>query len=131
MYLQNIIKYLLELFTYKGRIGRWRLALNCLGSFIGMYLIFYIILMALVVIWREASVPMAKNENFMLFIELMHIIWAWAVIFSLIKRAHDLGYPGPALLLLAIPFLGIVVLLIILFKKGTTGPNQYGEDPLK
>ena len=126
----GVIRFLKELCAYKGKIGRWRLALNCLGSFIGMYLIFFIIAMVLVMIYRESAVPLINGEEFTLFIELMHILWAFLVVFSLIKRTHDLGYPGPVLLLLIIPFLDILVLLVILFKKGTTGPNNYGEDPL-
>ena len=128
--MKNFMTFIKELFAYSGRIGRWRLALNCLGSFIGMYLIFFFAAMVMVAIWREAAVPMINGEDFMLFIELMHILWALLVVFSLIKRAHDLGYPGPASLLLVIPFLDIIVLLIILFKKGTEGPNLFGEGPL-
>jgi uncharacterized membrane protein YhaH (DUF805 family) len=52
---------------------------------------------------------------------------AWPI---LVKRLHDLNWPGLAGLLFFIPFIGLILGLILLFKKGTQGPNQYGADPL-
>ncbi|MCK4539114.1 MAG: DUF805 domain-containing protein, partial [Candidatus Krumholzibacteria bacterium] len=61
----------------------------------------------------------------------------WMVVGSVIasifivKRFHDLDRPGVHYWLLLIPLYNIYVALILLFQKGTTGPNKYGEDPLK
>ena len=49
-----------------------------------------------------------------------------------VRRFHDINKSGWWLLLQFIPILGLIALLYYLgFKKGTEGPNQYGEDPLQ
>lgn len=48
-----------------------------------------------------------------------------------IKRLHDLCRPGSHVLLMFVPLLGLYLSLVLLFKKGTTGPNRYGDDPIK
>ncbi|WP_432664158.1 DUF805 domain-containing protein [Wukongibacter baidiensis] len=57
------------------------------------------------------------------------------VIFALqlcvtIQRLHDIERPGIHYLFLLIPLYNIYFALVLLFKKGTDGPNEYGEDPL-
>lgn len=48
-----------------------------------------------------------------------------------IKRCHDLDKTGWFVLLLAVPLLNAVVLLYLLFARGTYGDNAYGPDPLQ
>ena len=50
--------------------------------------------------------------------------------FQVVKRLHDLDRPGTHYWLLLIPIYNIYFGLLILFKKGTEGDNQYGPDPL-
>jgi uncharacterized membrane protein YhaH (DUF805 family) len=50
--------------------------------------------------------------------------------FQVVKRLHDLGRPGYHYWLLVIPFYNIYFSLVLLFKKGTKGQNEYGPDPL-
>lgn len=45
------------------------------------------------------------------------------------KRCHDLGLPGSFLLLLAVPFAGIIWLLALMIIPGNRGPNLYGPPP--
>lgn len=47
-----------------------------------------------------------------------------------IRRWHDLNKTGWLTLLNLIPYVNFAVGLYLLFAKGTTGPNQYGPDPL-
>ena len=67
---------------------------------------------------------------------LVLVFYYWAII---VRRFHDLGYPGwlllPLLLIVALvpEFRTILTLFsgfILLFIKGTDGPNKYGPDPL-
>jgi len=44
---------------------------------------------------------------------------------------HDLGKPGWHYWLMYIPLYNVYLSLVLLFTKGATGPNQYGEDPCK
>lgn len=73
--------------------------------------------------------------------------WAyWRVIMAYVKRLHDLGWSGWLSLLMVfsnapellhnetLTLVGLIFLLIfsliLLFKRGTKGPNAYGQDPL-
>ena len=47
-----------------------------------------------------------------------------------IQRLHDLDRPGSHWFLLLIPFYNLYLGLLLYFKKGTVGPNRFGEDPL-
>ena len=49
---------------------------------------------------------------------------------QIVKRLHDLDRPGTHFWLMLIPFYNVYLGWVLLFKKGTTGPNQYGNDPL-
>ena len=53
-----------------------------------------------------------------------------AVVAVTIKRLHDLDRPGWHWWLLGVPLYNIYLGLILVFKRGTTGPNQFGPDPL-
>jgi len=50
--------------------------------------------------------------------------------FQVVKRLHDLDRPGTHYWLSLIPIYNIYFGLLLLFKKGTEGENQYGPDPL-
>jgi uncharacterized membrane protein YhaH (DUF805 family) len=57
----------------------------------------------------------------------------WWIAFSLaVKRLHDRGQSVWWLAIVAIPLLGPLWLIFILvFRKGSSGENQYGPDPLE
>ena len=54
----------------------------------------------------------------------------WAGICITVKRFHDLGRPGWHWLFLLIPLVNIYFGFLLLFQKGTDGPNEFGADPL-
>jgi TPR repeat protein/uncharacterized membrane protein YhaH (DUF805 family) len=58
------------------------------------------------------------------------ILASCAAFFPAVKRLHDINRPGGWLLLMFIPGLNLVLGIVLLFKKGTVGANQYGDDPL-
>ena len=61
------------------------------------------------------------------------IVLILAIIVSIcvtVQRLHDIDRPGIHFFLLLIPFYNIYLGLVLLFKKGTNGPNLYGDDPL-
>lgn len=56
-----------------------------------------------------------------------------AIIFSLmiaVQRIHDIDKSGWWWLILLVPIVGFIFALILLFKRGTTGDNRFGPDPL-
>lgn len=59
-------------------------------------------------------------------------IWLTAlinVLFLKIRRLNDLNWSGFVLTLLIVPPIGVILLLVLLFKPGTAGANNYGEAP--
>ena len=71
--------------------------------------------------------------NPLILVPVLGVILAgtWAAIAITVKRLHDLGRPGWHFLLLGIPIYNLWLGLVLLFKRGTWGPNQYGPDPLQ
>ncbi len=49
--------------------------------------------------------------------------------FLVVRRLHDLEKPGAHYFLMWVPLYNIYMGLVLLFVKGSTGQNQYGEDP--
>lgn len=47
-----------------------------------------------------------------------------------VRRLHDIGRSAWSLLFCLIPFIGGIILLVMLAKEGTHGDNSYGPDPL-
>ncbi|MDA8613148.1 DUF805 domain-containing protein [Candidatus Pelagibacter bacterium] len=48
-----------------------------------------------------------------------------------VRRLHDIDKSGWFVLISAIPFIGWIILAIMLIGKGTSGKNRFGEYPLK
>ncbi len=46
-----------------------------------------------------------------------------------VRRLHDTDRSGWWMLIGLIPLIGAIVLLVFFVGQGTTGPNQFGEDP--
>lgn len=55
----------------------------------------------------------------------------WAGTAITVKRLHDLGRSGWDWFLLLVPLYNVYLGCILLFKKGTDGPNAFGPDPLR
>lgn len=47
-----------------------------------------------------------------------------------VRRFHDQDKSGWFVLLNFIPFIGGLIVLVMMCMEGTPGPNQYGPDPL-
>lgn len=48
-----------------------------------------------------------------------------------IRRLHDVGRCGLWVLFAFIPLLNLIFFLYLICKRGDTGPNDYGPDPLQ
>ena len=48
-----------------------------------------------------------------------------------VRRLHDTNRSGWWVLITLIPYIGGIILLILLCLKGTEGDNRFGEDPLE
>ena len=109
-----------ELFSASGRANRawyfWHVVLDDFA------ILTAVILMAVlgVVVGPLAAIPM------------LGVVAAggWAGVAITMKRLHDIERPSWHFLLMMVPIYNVYLGLLLLFKQGTIGPNQYGPDPL-
>jgi len=92
-------------------------------------------LFILIVIFRIYYIDQFRGIDKSTFVVMLNIITAlflflWILqYFPLsIRRLHDLNASGWYVLLTFVPF-GQLLILWLMFKKGTTGPNKYGPPP--
>ncbi len=103
-----------------GRIGRlrfliWSVALAVVATG-GIYLISSVLIPNFIVAGLVAS--------------LFYIVVFIFTIFITFRRFHDLGKSGLYVLAMLVPVFNVYLLLGLLLRSGTAGPNQYGDDPL-
>jgi uncharacterized membrane protein YhaH (DUF805 family) len=104
-------------FNFKGRVNRAKYFLYLLAtSFIG----------------GISDIVLNNTDNITIIIVLafFNIVLLVKYICVTIQRFHDIERPGTHFWLLLIPFYNIYIELVLLFKKGTEGPNKFGDDPL-
>lgn len=61
---------------------------------------------------------------------LYTVLAIYPSITMMIQRAHDIDKSGHFIWLCLIPIVGLIPSLMLLFQKGTTGSNPYGEEPV-
>ena len=76
-----------------------------------------------------SAVRVGETLKLMLGIATFSLV-AMTLTFAYIKRLHDIDTTGWAALFQIVPFANVVMLVVMCCKKGTGGPNSYGEDPL-
>lgn len=66
---------------------------------------------------------------------LLYLLWAIVVFLPglsvTIRRLHDIDKSGWWILVGLIPLIGSIIILIWLVRRGSDGPNRFGEDPLQ
>jgi uncharacterized membrane protein YhaH (DUF805 family) len=118
------------LFTTEGRIGRKSYILSALGSSIAGILLI-IILGAILGTDSLVFILLAALIYLVLFYaSICLLVLFYASICLLIKRLHDRNRSGFFAILSFVPFVNIWIAIETIFIKGTTGTNEYGEDPL-
>ena len=48
-----------------------------------------------------------------------------------VRRTHDIGKSGWWMFLIVVPLVNIIWGVVLIFKKGDNGMNEYGADPLE
>lgn len=110
-------------FSYHGRLNRKRYILRVL---------LVSVLMGLINGVMGAMVESDSTALHVLSLLLLFVVLAGGVssIMLAIRRWHDLGKSGWYTLLALIPLVNFFVTIYLWVKKGTEGPNAYGDDPL-
>lgn len=49
---------------------------------------------------------------------------------AIVSRFHDIGWPGWAVLIMAVPLVDLVALLFLILVPGHKQANVYGEPPI-
>jgi uncharacterized membrane protein YhaH (DUF805 family) len=109
-----------DLFTFSGRRNR--------KSYVFYILIVIVISIsaAFVITLLAAILPvLAVIAGLLVFLPIMVSSWAVGG-----QRCRDFGWTGWAVLLTAVPYIGIVAAIAFMVVPGTIGTNRYGRDLL-
>ena len=112
---------LIELFSFDGRVNR--------GWYFLHILLDDLVVLGLIIVLLTVSGILGTP---LLFLPIVGVILGgvWAAIAVTIKRLHDLDRSGSHWWLLMVPLYNIYLGLVLLFGRGTMGPNRFGPDPL-
>lgn len=142
----------MKFFSFKGRASRSDIIIVYLFRTMVTFFIYSCSYGLLLVIVHNAYKEQHANVPIMLIslltfvcLKLELVIQAALILQVTIRRLHDINLSGWWVLLCAVLFyvlfyieqfyivsiLGAIFLLILVFKKGTKGPNRFGDDPLK
>lgn len=123
------MRAVLDLYSFKGRLGRLDFALTGIALFTGTYFATFL----LIVLSGAGDEPMAGVTGLSrgLVASLAAVLLCNAVIVALaaaVKRCHDRDRSGWMLLFVMPPLLGQLWLVLSLITgPGTPGPNRYGR----
>lgn len=120
-----------QLFSFEGRVSRSKFWLVFLLSiFVSFVVVLFSILAIPALIFMGTFSPTVASIISILLYVLMIPMW-WISIATNVRRFHDRNKSGWWILISLIPVIGALWILIECgFLKGTTGANNFGEDPL-
>jgi len=119
------------LFSFSGRINRAKFWLVALGMWVVMMVIFAVVLAPVFTAADPQAAMGSIGAVTGIILLLVYIVALWIGLATQVKRWHDRNKSGWWVLIALVPLVGPFWFLIECgFLKGTTGPNQYGPDPL-
>lgn len=121
----------------------WGYVLNCLRRYAdgkgrarraeyGWFLVFSVVALVLGAMLDVETFgfnPYSGELNAAIFTALVVLGLVCPSVAAASRRAHDFGQSGWLAALTAIPYLGFIPALVLVFVPGNAGPNQYGPDP--
>lgn len=120
-----------QLFSFEGRVSRSKYWLVFLLSlFVSFAVVLFTILAMPALIFMGTFSPTVASVTSILLYVLMIPMWIISIA-TTVKRFHDRNKSGWWILISLVPIIGALWILIECgFLKGTTGANNFGEDPL-
>ena len=110
-----------NLFSFKGRASRREYIIRTI-----LLPLFFIII--------DLNLRYLDNTKswFFLITACLFLIVIWILMLQYfplaVRRLHDLNLSGFCVIVSFVPF-GLLLMLLLIFKKGTDGVNDYGEPP--
>ena len=119
-------------FSLRGRLNRKPFILRSLAVVFGAVALAFVLFYVFGGSLRPGQEYLHKDLLWLhVFLHSMLIILAIIIGFSLgVRRCHDLDKSGWWLLLGLVPYICVFWELYLLCKRGTIGPNRYGDDPI-
>lgn len=111
----SIIK---QLFSFKGRMRRLHYFL-CIIAFYALIFLSVVFMIEL----SKDSIILGLLGGVIMFFSV------WFIFAARVKRCHDRGNSGWWLLYTAIPYIGVLFSITLLFGKGDDEENEYGLNP--
>lgn len=124
-------------FSYEGRMNRQKYLINSLILCALDLLVIMAVLLIFYICFESELTTMDEDELMLLIVAVTICIFipCLPMIVSSyligIQRCHDFDKPGWLMLIPFVPYVGGFFYFVLLFLKGTDGPNQYGPDPLQ
>ncbi len=118
-----------RMFEFRGR-SRRREFFSLVLSGIAVFLLFFSVFMP-VHLWDKAAVPETNRGDIVAIfgMAILVLVWAWAHMAVCIRRFHDQDRTGWLYLISFVPYVGGLIVFVMMFLPGTPGPNRYGADP--
>lgn len=114
-----------DLFTFSGRRNRMSYFLYQLALLAAFFVVGMLFAARISSLHDPADVGIEMVAIFVLIIPALISSWAVSA-----QRCRDFGWTGWAVLITAIPYIGWIFAIALLFIPGNEGANRYGPDPL-
>jgi uncharacterized membrane protein YhaH (DUF805 family) len=73
-----------------------------------------------------------RTSEAMVFAVVIGIFSMWPGLALIVKRLHDRNHSGSYALMMLIPIVGPILIMVeVVFLRGTVGPNRFGDDPVR
>lgn len=113
-------EYVFSLVSFKTRLNRQKFWIDS----IAMYL-----LAGPLILLATAAFQVWQPIGWVLMLGAIAAIFVSGVSLQ-VRRFWDLNMHPAWIIGLPIPGVGVIIALMLMFMKGTTGPNKYGPDPI-
>jgi len=119
------------LFGFQGRANRAKFWLVALGILVVEVILFAVILGGAAMSGDPEQIAAAMGPVASIIVLIFAVVATWISIAVAVKRYHDRNKSGWWVLIVFVPVIGGLWYLIECgFLRGTSGPNNYGPDPL-
>ncbi len=119
------------LFGFQGRANRAKFWLVALGILVVELILFAAIFGDVATSGDPEQIAAAIGPLARIVLFVFFVVATWITVAVAVKRYHDRNKSGWWVLIVFVPVIGGLWYLIECgFLRGTTGPNNYGPDPL-